>query len=158
LADKPKRIVYWDADAFLGLINGESDKIAECDEVWREAQNGVFQIVTSTLTIAEVIFMKGVPKLDPAKRPIVTAFFRSPWIVMRPVTRSIAELARDVVWDNAIKPKDAVHIATAATDKIAEFHTFDKDLLSKSSVNVAGFVVNISRPKGTGQTELPLAP
>ena len=158
MADKPKHIVYWDSDAFLGLINGEPDKIAECDEVWREAQNGVFQIVTSTLTIAEVIFMKGVPKLDPDKRTLVTAFFRSFWIVMRPVTRSIAELARDIVWDNAIKPKDAVHIATAGMDKIAEFHTFDGGLLNKVSVNVAGFIVKISRPKGTGQTELPLKP
>jgi predicted nucleic acid-binding protein len=157
LPDNLKRIVYWDSDAFLGLINGEDDKIAECDEVWREAQEGRFQIVTSTLTIAEVIFMKGVPKLDPAKRPIVTAFFRSPWIVMRPVTKSIAELARDVVWDNAIKPKDAVHVASAAVDKIAEMHSFDGGLVGKA-VDVAGFVVTITRPHGTGQQQLPLAP
>ncbi|HET6274341.1 MAG TPA: PIN domain-containing protein [Candidatus Cybelea sp.] len=158
MTDKPKRIVYWDSDAFLGLINGEADKINECDEVWREAQQSRFQIVTSTLTIAEVIFMKGVPKLDPAKRPIVTAFFRSGWIVMRPVTRSIAELARDVVWDNAIKPKDAIHIASAAADKIAEMHSFDGDLINKSPVNVAGFSVAITRPCGTGEIPLPLAP
>lgn len=139
MAAKQKRLVYWDSDAFLGLINGEADKLPECDEVWREAQQGIFQIVTSTLTIAEVIFMKGVPKLDPAKRPQVTAFFRAPWITLRPVTRSIGEAARDVVWDNAIKPKDAVHIASAAIDKIAEFHTFDGDLLKKGSVNVASF-------------------
>jgi len=158
LADKPKRVIYWDSDAFLGLINGEADKIAECDEVWREAQQGIFVIVTSTLTIAEVIFMKGSPKLDPAKRSIVTAFFQAPWIVMRPVTRIIAELARDVVWDNAIKPKDAVHIATAAAEKIAEMHSFDSNLLSKSPVSVAGFLVTIKRPRGTGAIPLPLAP
>lgn len=158
MTDKPKRIVYWDSDAFLGLINGEADKINECDEVWREAQQSKFQIVTSTLTIAEVIFVKGVPKLDPAKRPIVTAFFRARWIVMRPVTRSIAELARDVVWDNAIKPKDAIHIASAAADKIAEMHSFDGDLINKSPVNVSGFLVAITRPRGTGEIPLPLAP
>lgn len=158
MADKAKRIVYWDSDAFLGLINGEADKATECDEVWREAQSGIYQIVTSTLTIAEVIFMKGVPKLDPAKRPQITAFFQAPWIVMRPVTRTIAELARDVVWDNAIKPKDAIHIASAAADKIAEMHSFDGDLLNKTPVNVAGFMVTITRPHGTGAMPLPLAP
>lgn len=158
MATKQKRLAYWDSDAFLGLINGEPDKLPHCDEVWREAQQGIFQIVTSTLTVAEVIFMKGVPKLDPAKRPLVSNFFRSPWITQRTVTRLIAEMARDVVWDNAIRPKDAIHIATAAFDKIAEFHTFDRDLLAKKQVNVGGFVVDITRPRGTGQQPLPLTP
>jgi predicted nucleic acid-binding protein len=158
LAAKQKRFVYWDSDAFLGIINEEADKLPDCSDVWREAQQGTFQIVTSTLTVAEVSFMKGVPKLDPAKRQLVANFFRSPWITQRPVTRMVAEMARDVVWDNAIKPKDAIHIASAAMDKIAEFYTFDNVLLNKTSVNVAGFVVNISRPKGTGQVQLPLTP
>lgn len=158
MATKEKRIVYWDSDAFLGILNAEADKITECDEVWQEAQNGTFQIVTSTLTIAEVIHQKGTPKLDPSKRSRVTNFFLAKWITLRPVTRSIAELARDVVWDNAIKPKDAVHIATAAADKIAEMHSFDGDLLKSSPVDVAGFVVTITRPKGTGAMPLPLAP
>jgi predicted nucleic acid-binding protein len=157
LPAKPRIIVYWDADAFLGLINAEADKIAECDEVWREAQQGIYQITTSTLTVAEVIFMKGTPKLDPAKRPRVAAFFKASWITLRPVTRGIAELARDIVWDNSIKPKDAVHVATAAMDKISEMHSFDGRLIGKS-VDVAGFIVNVGRPRGTGQVQLPLQP
>jgi predicted nucleic acid-binding protein len=150
-----KQPIYWDSDAFLGLINGEPDKLQECTEVWDEAQKGVFQIVTSTLTVAEVVYMKGTPKLDPAKRPAVSAFFRAAWITQRPVTRVIAELARDVVWDNSIKPKDAIHIATAAVDKIETFHTFDRDLLKMGTVTIAGFTVKIDRPFGTGQQKLP---
>jgi predicted nucleic acid-binding protein len=64
-------------------------------------------------------------------------------------------LARDVVWDNSVHPKDAIHVATSAADKIAEFHTFDDPLLSKKIIDVAGFIVTISRPHGTGAIPLP---
>jgi predicted nucleic acid-binding protein len=148
--------VYWDANVFLGLINSEPDKIQECEEVWSEAQTGQFQLVTSTLTVVEVIYMKGSPKLDPAKRPLVSKFFRAEWITQRSVTRAIAELARDVVWDCGIMPKDAVHIATAAMDRISEFHTFDDGLLKQGAVVVAGFKVKVTRPRGSEQPRLPI--
>jgi len=48
------------------------------------------------------------------------------------VTRSIAEAAQDVVWNHDIKPKDAIHVATALDAKIAVLETFDENLLTKS--------------------------
>jgi hypothetical protein len=101
--------------------------------------------------------MKGVPKLDPSTRTRVATLFKASWITLRPLTRGIAELARDVVWDSSIKPKDAVHVATAAMDRVSEMHSFDGDMTGKT-LDVAGFVVNVTRPRGTGQQPLPLAP
>jgi predicted nucleic acid-binding protein len=141
--------------AFLGLLNDEPDKAVACEDVWKAGERGLVTIVTSTLTVAEVIYAKGVPKLDPAKRPMVNNFFRAGHIVQKPLTRVIAELARDVVWDSSVRPKDAVHIATSAYYKIKEFHTFDGPLLDAKTVAVNGFVVSVQKPYAPRQLELP---
>lgn len=149
-----RQIVYWDSVAFLGLLNGESDKVPVCEDVWKVAERGLITIVTSTLTVAEVIYAKGVPRLDPAKRPLVNNFFRAGHIVQKPLTRIIAELARDVVWDSNVKPKDAIHIATSAYFKINEFHTFDEGLLNAKTISVNGFIITIQKPHALRQMEI----
>lgn len=150
--------IYWDSVAFLGLLNNEPEKAQKCEDVWVAAEKGLIALVTSTLTIAEVIYAKGVPKMDPAKRPKINAFFRAPHIIQRPLTRVIAELARDIVWDSNVKPKDAIHIATAGYYKIKTFHTFDVPLLKMGTVDVAGFTVQIKEPYAPRQLDLPHEP
>ena len=49
---------YWDANAFVGFLNGEADKVSLCEPVLKQAQNGHILIVTSALTIAEVCLLK----------------------------------------------------------------------------------------------------
>ena len=151
-----RAVVYWDSAVFLALINQDMDPadMQGASNVWVSAEKGLMHIVTSALTTAEVIYMKGTPKLDPAKRVLVSNFFRQPFISQKPLTREIAELARDVVWDNAIKPKDAAHVATCAYFKIHQFHTFDGPLCSLGTVDVAGFVVTIKKPHAQSQGEM----
>jgi len=48
---------YWDACTFLGWLKGEDDKIAECRSVIEEAVSRKLQIVTSALTLAEVLLV-----------------------------------------------------------------------------------------------------
>ncbi len=151
-----RQAVYWDANAFLALIN--NDKTAEemegCNAVWNAGVGGQLFLVTSTLTNAEVIYMKGTPKLDPAKRTLVSNFFRQEFIIQHPLTRKISELARDVDWDTSVKPKDAAHVATAAFYKVRIFHTFDGPLLKLGSVNVEGFTVECRKPIWQRQKEI----
>jgi len=151
-----KQLVYWDSATFLALFNKDvSPNDCElCEDVWHECEQGLTLIATSTLTIAEVIFLKGAPKLDSTKRPLVNNFFRAEHIILRPLTRSIAELARDIVWDSNINPKDAIHIATAVTYKIGIIHTFDKGLLNRNTINVNGFLLNIRQPYAQRQIEM----
>jgi len=54
-----KELYYWDSNAFPGYLNGEADKIPECEPVLKEAQKGHIQIVTSALTLAEVLYIIG---------------------------------------------------------------------------------------------------
>ena len=153
-------IVYWDANAFLALINDDKSpaEMQGVTGVWAAAQKGQTKIVTSTLTIAEVIHKKGAARLDPAHRPLINNFFRDFFIVLRPVTRQIAEMARDVVWDSAVKPKDAIHVATAAFDKIVWLHTFDGGMIAASGIVVQGLSMQCMKPIWHPQDEMDLKP
>jgi predicted nucleic acid-binding protein len=151
-----KDVRYWDACAFSGYLNAEADKIVECESVLKAARDGHILIVTSALTIAEVLFIKDGPKLDPSKRATIEKFFKADYISVRNVTRHIGELARDVFWDFGIKPKDCVHVATAASTKAATLNTFDEDLISKSGIVIIGQTLQICRPHHVEQ--LPLLP
>lgn len=151
-----RQVVYWDSDAFLALINEDktSAEIAGCNNVWSACEKGLIYIVTSTLTTAEVVHKKGTPKLDPEKRPLVSNFFRQEFIVQKPLTREIAELARDVVWDSNILPKDSVHVATCAYYKVRTLHSFDRNLVGKGSIEVNGFTIKVSHPDAMSQIEM----
>lgn len=146
---------YWDSNAFSGHLNDEADKVAECEPVLKEGEKGHILLVTSALTIAEVLFIRpGGPKLPPEKREAVERFFKADYITVRNVTRATAELARDVFWDHGIKPKDAIHVATACLFNIPVLHTFDGDLLSKSGIVVDGHTLRIEKPHIPHQLEL----
>lgn len=145
-----KKVVYWDSNIFLMLFNedGSSNEWQDCKAVWVDAQKGGTFIATSTLTIAEVIYAKGTPKMDLSKRPFMTNFFRQECISLKSLTRDVAEIARDIVWDLNIKAKDAVHVATCAFCKIGEMHSFDKDLLNKNKISIKDFDIEVRKPYG----------
>ena len=90
-------------------------------------------IITLALTIAEVLRLRGRTPLPKTVRQKVTDFFRNDYISVRNVTRRIAEGARDLVWDSGIKPKDAIHVATALDARLPLMNTFDEDLIKKSA-------------------------
>ena len=143
-----KQLVYWDSDAFLALLKEDktTEEMAGCQNVWQACEKGIYHIVTSTLTTVEVIHKKGLPKLDSSDRDLISNYFRQDFISQKPLTREIAELARDVVWDSNIMPKDAIHVATCAFYRMREFHTFDNNLVGKQSINVNGYVINVKKP------------
>lgn len=123
---------YWDSDCFLGYLQEEPDKVELCHEVLEAAEEGRVIIVTSALMIAEVLALRGRDPVPADKRLAVEAFFRSNFIIVRNITRRIAESARTYVWDYGVKPKDALHVATAIDANLALLNTFDRDLIFKS--------------------------
>ncbi len=124
------RYVYWDSVCFLGWLQDEEDKLSECEQVLIEADAGKATIVTSALTIAEVLMVKRKAPITKDKRDMVSAFFKRDYIEVRSVTRRLAEHARELVWDAGIDPKDAIHVATAIAADLTELHTFDGPLTS----------------------------
>lgn len=96
----------------------------------KAAQEGRIRIVTSALTLAEVVTLKGYKPLPPDKRQMIRQFFRNPWIVLREVDRYTAEEAQDLVWNYiALRPKDAIHVATAIRAGVQFLDTYDEPLI-----------------------------
>lgn len=123
---------YWDSDCFLGWLQDEAGKVDACKQVLSAADDGKILIVTSALTIAEVLALRGRLRIPATERDKIEAFFRSEYIVVRNITRRIAEAARTYVWDHGVDPKDALHVSTAIDAELQRLNTFDKGLLKKS--------------------------
>jgi len=123
---------YWDTDCFVAWLNKEYGKADKCKGVIQEAERGTIEIITSTLTIAEVLYLKEHKKIVPEKAEQIARFFENKYILPIVLDRYIAEMARTIYWGSNIKPKDAVHVASAMKAKIIRFDTFDKDLITFS--------------------------
>ncbi len=137
--------VYWDACCFLGWLQSEADKQESCRAVLADADAGKIIIVTSALTLAEVLAMRRYEAIDRSRRESVEAFFRRDYIAVQNVTRRTAEDARALVWDHGIAPKDAIHVATAISAKVSSPHTFDGPLMDRSG-KVGSPLLVICRP------------
>jgi hypothetical protein len=118
------------------------------------AEDGKVLIVTSALTIAEVLAIKGAQPIPVQNRKKVEAFFRNDYVVVRNITRHIAEDARSYVWDFGVKPKDALHVATAIDADLELLNTFDEALQKKSGI-IGNPGLVISRPSWS-EPRLPL--
>ncbi len=145
---------YWDSDCFLGWLLAEKEKEDACREVLQAAEDGKVLIVTSALTIAEVLALRGKDKIPASEREKVEAFFRNEYIEVRNITRRISESARSYVWDYGVKPKDALHVATAIDSRVTLLNTFDKPLHKKSG-KIGYPPLTIMRPQWAEPT-LPL--
>lgn len=132
MAVKSRR--YWDANAFIAWLAQETvdDREERCRPVIRAAERGGVVIVTSSLTLVEVIHLRGHPSITEDKDEMIRRFFDHEYIVVRQLDRRTAELARSIIWKEKFDPKDAVHVATALLGRVDQLDTFDAALCAKS--------------------------
>lgn len=123
---------YWDSNCFLAWLQGEEGRDDKCQAVLDLAGRGEIEIVTSVLTLAEVLRLRPRDALPTERRAAVENLFNRQYIRTLMLTRRIAETARDLVWDHGIHPKDAIHVASALATNATILNTFDNALISKS--------------------------
>ncbi|OLE15173.1 MAG: hypothetical protein AUI36_38285, partial [Cyanobacteria bacterium 13_1_40CM_2_61_4] len=104
---------YWDSSCFLAWLQAEAGRVDLCGQVIEEAKAGNVLLITSALTLTEVLMNRGKPPIPIEDAKKVQDFFQHEWIVVRELDRGTAEEARDVVWNHGVPPKDAIHVATA---------------------------------------------
>lgn len=123
---------YWDSTCFLAWLLPEPARVPDCRSVIRAAERGDVQIITSALTLTEVIHLKGGPHLVREEHEQkLRKFFLHQYIIVRNVDRKIAELARELIWRHGLKPKDSIHVATALRGGITILDTYDdKDFIA----------------------------
>ena len=113
------------------------------------------------MTLTEVIYLKGheiitgeSPHLSQQEvEETITAFFEPDCINLYAVDRRIAEKARSLIWEShdlefKVKPKDAIHVATAAVANVNVLNTYDPDLLQLNDTVVCdnGDFLTIAHP------------
>jgi predicted nucleic acid-binding protein len=147
-----RRRVYWDACAWLGLLNGEAEKLQALQHVWSKAQNGEVEIWTSAFCVAEVWKVKcegtwaALAEENDAK---IDALFDQDFVKMVQVDVEVARLAKQLLrsHDKLKKPSDAIHLATAVHWNLEQLHTYDgSDLLGLAVKNSDGSELEICKP------------
>lgn len=119
---------YWDSCIFLCALNDredERDKVAAIAELLRKADDGEIIVVVSTLVLAEV---RPRETYNITQRRLIDDLFyrgRSNVRVIS-VTPAIAAKASDIGGlHNAITVPDAIHVATAALERVSVMYTLD---------------------------------
>jgi predicted nucleic acid-binding protein len=136
LADRPK--YYWDACAWIALIQQEPTRFDSLSYVIEEAKNGNVEIWTSNFTLAEVYKRP----CDGDKKGITAAedvpfedFILQDFVKRVQVDLDVGTLARRLLRAYPVigKPQDGIHLATALLNNVDQLHTYDReDLLGLS--------------------------
>lgn len=133
----PQRI-YWDACTWIAYIaketavplkGGETEnRFAMCEAVLKGARDGKYEIVSSCFTLAEVC-KSGEVKNSPVDN--LPAFFEHSYILTIPVDLALGRHAQSMQASGlvALKPPDAVHLASALRAQVDQINTFDAEIL-----------------------------
>lgn len=113
---------------------------------------GDIEVITSTLTIAEVRRAEGAPD-DNVKRLIRSVLTSGRLVKLAEVTQSVGEKARDLHWDHGINLSgaDAIHVATAIITECKELLTIDRKKKSPHfyATEIAALGVKVIRAANT---------
>ena len=137
MPSKNGKSFYWDSCVFLAGIEGEIERAPIVEQLLEEADVGGPTIWTSILSMTEVCFARS----EQRRRALsveVEASISDLWAVGSPVkTVEIHELLavnahklirKALERGHSLKPPDALHLATAISLDVDEFHTYDRKL------------------------------
>lgn len=128
--------IYWDSCAWLGLVNGEPDKVEPLRMVYAHARRGHIEIWTSTMAVVEVNRLESemqiAKPIPPAGLAKIDDLLFQPFVKLINLDQIVAKRARRLIRETpGLKKKpDSVHLASAMIWNIPIFHTYDdNDLL-----------------------------
>lgn len=135
---------------FLAWFAPEEGRVPSVEKLFHRARSGEVLIVTSALTLVEVLGIKkrNAPKdrIPEAEREKVEDLFTNPWIMVSALTRRTSELARELAWEHNLLPNDAIHAATAILEEAPLLYSYDTDLLSLGEITTTLGSTSASEP------------
>ncbi len=140
---------YWDSCAFIALIAAQEGRVETLKAIAEAAERGETQIVTSALTLAEVIKLESKRAASEEDKELIRAYFEHEFIIVVPFTRALGEEARDLCWRTGIQPHDAVHVASARMARVDVLETYDGELL-----NIDDPPIEIREPRWEGNLSM----
>ena len=160
------KLLYWDSCIFLAWLKDEKrleGEMAGLASIAMEVEKGNFSVITSVITIAEILAVRSGKEVVKEFRKL---FDRSNFRMIN-VDERIATKAGEIrehrikkadsEKTSSIKFADSFHLATAITLEVSRFHTFDGSSPEKPGLldlngDVAGYPLIIEKP-GTAQQE-----
>ena len=145
---------YWDSCNWISLIaEDEVERANICQRTLEDAAGGNTVIITSALTLAEVVKKKGEPVLPESDELTIIRFFEQPYLLVHDVTRVVAERARRLSRTYGLKPPDAIHLATALLANADFFETWNIDDFGR--ISSGELAITIREPAWVGNLRLP---
>jgi predicted nucleic acid-binding protein len=139
---------YIESSVFIAFIKAEVQKgDQDCEKVVGSildaAKRGMFQIHTSSLTIAEVFKNKKSTALTEQQNVDLRPYFREEYIQLVEVDRAIGERANELCRMHqsapdipALRPNDAIHLACAERAGCEVLLAYDPDLTKQSHESI----------------------
>lgn len=124
---------YWDANCFLSCLDEEPERVPVLEALLDLAERGERSLVTSTLTLVEVVYLAsertGAP-LDESGEHAIDALFERAMITFVELHEGVARQARRLMRDAigqgwSLRHADAIHLATALDARAEEVHTYE---------------------------------
>jgi predicted nucleic acid-binding protein len=124
--------VYWDACAWLGLVNSEPKKVPPLEYFFDLAKRGHLEIWTSAISYVEVYHLASETKpFEKDGLDIIKEAIEAPFVKIIPLDMEVGRKARGLRRNHTLRAPDAVHLASALVRSISPMHTWDRDDLVK---------------------------
>jgi predicted nucleic acid-binding protein len=154
--------LYWDSCVLLAYLKGEAERLSKIEPILDDAHDGKIEIVTSTISITEVAYVKdaALPASDAELDKKIEEFWHSVPVRLVEFFDLIAQDAAQLV-RNAnrrsfrLRPMDAIHLATAQRMGVDEFNTYEAPAKRKKWAGLTGLLVQEPDPR---QPQLPMIP
>ena len=130
-------VYYWDANMFLSYINKVADRLPILDAYLADSDERKIRIITSIVSIVEVAFAAQEQQkrvLSASEEDAIDDLWADRRVIeVVELHEGIARDARGLIRDGllkgwSLKPKDAVHLASARYYNATLVHTFDRPL------------------------------
>ena len=135
--------IFLDTNFFIYLIEGSSPRAARAKHLLRAFSTRRDGILTSVMTLGEVL-VKPVKLGDHTLAQHYKRIFKGPGITVLPFVEDAIEAFAQLRANSAIKPPDAIQLATAATAGCDMFLTND-DRLTGLVVPGIQFIMSFDR-------------
>ena len=145
-APRERKPFYWDSCLFIDLIGRTGGYLTVLDQMCEAAKQKEIILVTSALTLAEVLGRRDTPakpggpnrRISEEEEQKVIAFFKHEYISIRPFDRFIGEEAGRIARKHSLWPRDAIHVATAVHNRVPVLQTTDGQKSSRGLLNKNG--------------------